>query len=309
MAFCRNCGTQLHENVRFCGSCGVPAGEVPSAAVPGGTPGSGTGSAQAGAGPTVKTLLAVIIVLLVVILGGVASALYFMHRAHQQVQQLTQTAPDAAALLNEIQKSSPNSAAGAGANRQSTGALLDTLQKSLQQATANSSAPRPLPALEKRHVSESDGQCSLFTKEELTKVLGDEFTHADADATSCTYKGDAPRLWLKTEILWTGGHKLLKEKADSVEFMRQSMRNQHYSKEQIATQEFPQGKPYPGVGEEGWINMWNVVIVRKGDRAVTLELQMYHDSDDTNRLLANTAISRVAGDISDSAAIGNHPVQ
>jgi hypothetical protein len=208
------------------------------------------------------------------LLAGGGAALYFLNRERQQALQITQGAGDPSAMLGGLEKSLPDA--------QST------------------SSPTPPPtsaqagpvALEVRHVSASDGQCALFTKEELTKVLGDEFTHADADATGCTYKGEAPRLMVRTEARWHGGVKLLKEKSDAYAGMRQSMLNQHYSKADIASHVFPIS-PYPGAGDEAWVDLVNIVTARKGDAGIIMDLRYYHDSDELTKLLTNTALSRL----------------
>jgi hypothetical protein len=289
MAFCGNCGMQLSDASKFCGSCGAPAEKnatprvAQTSALPPAPPAAGATTS-----PTVKILLGVVIFLLVVVLAGGGAVAYFVHRANQQAQQISQAASDPAALLDSVQKSLRTAPmptpAPSGASSPTPGAP---------------STPTSAVVLEEKHITKADGQCAIFTTDELAKVLGDPFTHADADAAGCTYKGDARGQYVRTEILWTGGHKLLKEKKDNVAFMRQSMANQHYSKAEIDSHQFPVGHPYAGVGDEGWIsNMWNVVNGRKGDVGVTLDLRAYPVSDDTNRMLVNTALSRVTGDSS-----------
>jgi hypothetical protein len=54
-------------------------------------------------------------------------------------------------------------------------------------------------------------------------------------------------------------------------------------------------QPYPGVGDDGWVNLWNVVTACKGDAGIVLDLRYYHDSDHTTKMLANQALSRLAG--------------
>ncbi len=53
--------------------------------------------------------------------------------------------------------------------------------------------------------------------------------------------------------------------------------------------------PYPGVGDEAWVNSWNVLTARKEDAGVVLDLPYYHNSDDTTRALANRALSSLTG--------------
>jgi hypothetical protein len=283
MAFCTQCGTQLDQSAQFCSSCGAPTGL-------GGTRAPAPSAAKPNTSPTVKLLVIGLSALLVLVLAGGGSIVYFLYRGHQQVQQITQAAADPAALLGALQKSLPNnqplpSAPNATSSAASTAPAA--------QGSAN--------ALDERHVSAADGQCALFTKEELTKVLGDEFTHADADATGCTYKGEAPRLIVRTESSWKGGHKLVKEKSDAYAGMRQSMLNQHYSRADSASHVFPIS-PFPGVGDEAWVDLVNIVTARKGDAGIVMDLRYYHDSDELTKMLTNTALLRLQP--KDSAAAG-----
>ncbi len=303
MAFCRNCGTSLNEETKFCSSCGAPTGDASRAGVSDGrAPATAaTAVAKPGITPAVKILLGLLCAFVIVALLGVGAVFYAGYRVHQKAQEVSQitidsTAGDPSALLNEIAKALPDSGANA---------------VPVPNGRASGNSPQPSrvaqqgPAskkLEARHVDEKDGQCAIFTKEELTRVLGDPFTHADADATGCVYKGDGRGQYVRTEIVWQGGHKLLKDKADSLAFLRQSMVNQHYSKAEIDAHEFPVGKPYPGVGDEGWITMWPVVTGRKGDVGVSIDLRAYPPSDEINRMLVNTALERLADKKSASAA-------
>lgn len=292
MAFCINCGTQLNEGGKFCSGCGAPTGGA-------GAPSGGFPSAAGGhsartvtASPlsrAVKILLIVLSISVVLALAGVGSVLYIGHRAQKQAEQMTKAVSDPGALLGALQKDLPSGLPGLP-------------------PPAQSPAPPPpqgvAAALPNRHVTASDGQCALFTKEELTQVLGDTFTHADADATGCTYKGDAPRQWVRTEALWKGGGKLVKEKSDAYAGLRQSMASMHYTKAEIDSHLFPIN-PYPGAGDEAWVNLVNVVTARKGDVGITMDLRYYHDSDDLTRMLTNTALSRLGGNDSASAATPN----
>ena len=134
-----------------------------------------------------------------------------------------------------------------------------------------------------RIVTSEEGQCALFTKEELTRVLGTTFTHADADATGCTYRGDAPREWVRTEALWKGGRKPVQDKKTAYQQLSHSM-----PKSNIPIQ------PYSGVGDEAWVNLWNVVTACKGNSGVTIDLRFYHDSDELTKTTVNTALSRLS---------------
>lgn len=259
MAFCEQCGTQLSETAKFCSSCGKPLGALAST------------QAVAPArkrSPRSKTLIGFGVVAIFLISLGVGVAYYLFHRASAKSAESTQGLPDMDSMIKGL--------SGAGAQAAAPPVSTDTI-----------------PGLDSNKVvTPEDGQCALFTKEELSRVLETDFTHADADATGCTYKGDAPRLWVRTEATWKGGRKLVKAKSDGYKALRQSMVSQHYSKADIDSHVFPLS-PYPGVGDEAWVDLVNVVTARKGDRGVTMDLRYYHDSDELTKMLTNTALSRL----------------
>jgi hypothetical protein len=271
MAFCEECGTQVSETAKFCSSCGRPIGTVatPLAASP-----------VKKSSRLLRTFLVIAAAVLVLGCVGTGTAYYLFHRVTAKAATSAQDAAD----LNTMIKTMP------GTDTQTTA------------PAAPPAAGESAPALDpNKIVTPEDGQCALFTKEELSKVLDTTLTHADEDATGCTYKGDAPRLWLRTEATWTGGKKLVKAKSDTYKSLRQSMIAQHYSKADIDSHIFPM-MPYPGVGDEAWVNLWNVVTARKGDRGITMDLRFYHDSDDLTKLLTNTALSRLQDKRPDSVA-------
>jgi hypothetical protein len=146
------------------------------------------------------------------------------------------------------------------------------------------------PSIENKHVTAKDGQCGLFTKAELTQVLGVTFTHATEDATGCTYKGDAPREWVRVEILWTGGRAAVQQRAAIYESLMKGK-----PKDWI-----PPFQPVPGLGDRAFVNLVNAVQVEKGDIAFTLDLRYFHDLTDpkalipdSTRLLVNRALTRL----------------
>jgi zinc-ribbon domain len=275
MAFCEDCGSQITEVAKFCAACGQPVREA--VALPRSTPFKRR-----------SFVLRFILVsaALLVLLGclGVGTAYYFLHRSSKNTE-VTQGLPDLNSTVNALPNPAP------------------------KPPTTPMALPVPNGGLdENRIVISEDGQCALFTKEELTRVLGTNFTHADADATGCTYKGDAPRLWVRTEATWKDGRQLVKAKSDNYKSLRQSMINQHYSKEDVDSHVFPM-QPYPGVGDEAWVNLWNVVTARKGDAGVTIDLRYYHDSDDLTKMLTNTALARLRDKKPDSVGSTGQSVQ
>jgi hypothetical protein len=277
MAYCENCGIQLPDTAKFCGSCGKGVGSGLAAASP---------VASKRSDPATKLIFGAV-ALLVLLGGGVM--FYFSHRTGNNAEQAAQSLPDVAAVAN-------------------------ALQSAVQQATQSTGSQAPPVAAttarldDNKTVTAADGQCALFTKEELTRVLGTNFTHVDADATGCVYKGDAPREFVRTEALWKGGRDLVKLKSDTYENARQSMINQHYTKAEIDAHSFPVVQ-YPGIGDEAWVNLINIVTARKDDVGITMDLRYYRDSDDLTKMFVNTALARLGGNDSAAAATPSHAAQ
>lgn len=281
MTFCENCGTQLSDTAKFCTSCGKAVGSGLASPSPATSPATSNRST-----PITKSIFGIVALLIVVAAGAV---FYFSHGTGTSAGKFTQGAPDIAAVSNALQRAGQQAPQSGG-----------------QQAPAVAASAARLD--ENKVVTAADGQCALFTKEELTRVLGTNFIHSDADATGCTYKGDAPREFVRTEALWQGGRDLVKLKSDTYANARQSMINQHYTKAEIDAHSFPVVQ-YPGIGDEAWVNLINIVTARKGDVGITMDLRYYRDSEDLTKMLVNAALARLGGNASASAATPDHAAQ
>jgi hypothetical protein len=277
MAFCENCGTQLSDTARFCSSCGKAAGAGVASPPP---------VASKRSDPATKSIVGAVALL---VLLGAGAVIYFYRGTGKNAEQVAQDLPDAAAIAN-------------------------ALQSAVQQAPQSTGSQAPPVAAttarldENKTVTAADGQCALFTREEFTRVLGTNFTHADADATGCTYKGDAPREFVRTEALWKGGRALVKLKSDTYAGLHQSMVNQKYTKAEIDAHAFPI-VPYPGAGDEAWVDLINIVTARKADVGITMDLRYYRDSDDLTKMFVNTALARLGSKDAASAATPDHAAQ
>jgi hypothetical protein len=223
--------------------------------------------------------------------------LYFSHGTGKNAEQVTQGVPDVAAVANALPS-----------------AWLPAAQSAGEQATQSGEPQAPAEAAttarldENKVVTAADGQCALFTKEELTRVLGTHFTHAEADATGCTYKGDHPREFVRTEALWKGGRNLVKLKSDAYAGLHQSMINQKYTKAEIAAHAFPI-VPFPGAGDEAWVDLINIVTARKADVGIVMDLRYYRDSEDLTKMFVNVALARLGANNPASAETPAHAAQ
>jgi hypothetical protein len=146
--------------------------------------------------------------------------------------------------------------------------------------------PAPQPpsqmAQEVSKVTAKDGQCALFSKAELTQLLGTNFIDAAEDSTGCTYKGGAPREWVRVEIHWTDGRKQVALYRNAYENLKKSMPAANVPMQ-----------PFPGVGDEAYVNLWNVVHVRKGETAIDFDLRYYHDSTDQTKAVIEKALAKL----------------
>jgi len=283
--FCENCGANLSDTAKFCSSCGKAVGAGVASPPP---------VASKRSDPATKLILGAVALL---VLLGAGAFLYLSHGTGKNAEQVTHGFPDVAAIANALQS-----------------AGLQAVQSAGQQATQSAEPQAPAVAAttarldENKVVTAADGQCALFTKEELTRVLGTNFTHANADATGCTYKGDAPREFVRTEAYWTGGRELVKLKTDTYATLHQSMINQKYTKAEIAAHLFPIS-PYAGAGDEAWVDLINIVTARKADVGIVMDLRYYRDSEDLTKMFVNVALARLGANKPVSADTPGHAVQ
>ena len=163
MAFCENCGTQLSNGAKFCSSCGKPAGAGASS-----TPSTPSQTSNA----KMKWILGggVLLGLL-----GVGVALYFSHRAsvsqtpEAQAAAIIKGIPDVSPILKALQSPAAQSPAA-------TAASVTHARRRSRREQNRYSRSRPMRALQQ-------GRAHSSARNQLHPL--------DADATGCTYKGDA----------------------------------------------------------------------------------------------------------------------
>ena len=55
--------------------------------------------------------------------------------------------------------------------------------------------------------------------------------------------------------------------------------------------------PYPGIGDEAWVDLINIVTARKADVGITMDLRYYRDSENLTKMLTNAALARLGATI------------
>ena len=93
MTFCKNCGKQFDEELKFLSSCGTAADAGPA-----------SGETARRNGLPVRLLLSVCGIGMILIFAAAGSLYFVVHHILQEGQQLVHVASDAAPLLGTLQK-------------------------------------------------------------------------------------------------------------------------------------------------------------------------------------------------------------
>jgi hypothetical protein len=150
-------------------------------------------------------------------------------------------------------------------------------------ATAAASTPGAIAvSLQPKHVTEKDGPCALFTKEELSQILDTNLTEVTSDSTGCNYKGPARGEWVRYEITWKRGH--------------EALQTRRFAYEELKKRLAPENMPLqfiPNLGEEAYMTLTGILQVRKGNRAVLFNLMFFQDSPARMKVLVDAAFARL----------------
>lgn len=138
-------------------------------------------------------------------------------------------------------------------------------------------------SLQPKHVTEKDGPCALFTKEELSQILETNLTEVTSDSTGCDYKGSGRGNWVRYEITWKGGREALEQRRTAYETF----------KKRLAPKEMPL-QYVPNLGDEAYMTLTGILQVRKNDRAVLFNLMWFQNvSQERTKFLVDTAFARL----------------
>jgi hypothetical protein len=163
--------------------------------------------------------------------------------------------------------------------------IPDSINPGSTSAPATSAAPassKSTVSLQPKHVTEKDGLCALFTKEELSQILEANLTEVTSDSTGCNYKGRGRGEWVGYEITWKGGHEALQPRRFAFEEL----------KKRLAPENMPV-QFVPNLGDEAYMTLTGVLHVRRGDQAVLFNLMYFQNSPERMKVLVDTAFARL----------------
>jgi len=151
-------------------------------------------------------------------------------------------------------------------------------------STSSLAAPRTTAVfLQPKHVTEKDGPCALFSKEELRQILETDLTEVTSDSTGCNYKGPGRGEWVRCEIAWKGGGEALRPRRLAYQEL----------KKRLAPENMPL-QFVPNLGDEAYMTLTGTLHVRKGDVAVLFNLMWFQGLPvEKTKLLVDTAFARL----------------
>ena len=210
------------------------------------------------------------------LLGAIVSAsfcLYFFYREIRVVEQkvmaqLTQRTARSGLVPTPLPNLVPSSMNPAPTSIPTTSSVL------APSTTAVSLQPK--------HVTEKDGPCALFTKEELSQILGAKLTEITSDSAGCNYKGPGRGEWVRYEIAWKGGREAIQPRRLAYQEL----------KKRLAPENMPL-QSVPNLGDEAYLTLTGILQVRRGDRAVLFNLMFFQDSPERMKVLVDAAFARL----------------
>jgi hypothetical protein len=210
------------------------------------------------------------------LLGAVLSAIFCLYFFYREVRVVEQKL--AAQLAQRIALPGspiilPNNPIPDSKNPAPTSTLATS------PASASSTAA---VSLQPKHVTERDGPCALFTKEELSQILETNLTEVTSDSTGCNYKGPGRGEWVRYEIAWKGGHEAIQPRRLAYQEL----------KKRLAPENMPL-QSVPNLGDEAYLTLTGILQVRRGDRAVLFNLMFFQDSPERMKVLVDAAFARL----------------
>ena len=210
------------------------------------------------------------------VMGAIVSAsfcLYFFYREVRAAEQkLAAQLPQRIALPGLAPTLLPN-------------VVPDIMNPAPTSSPTTSSVPAPITtavSLQAKHVTEKDGPCALFTKEELSQILGSNLTEITSDSSGCNYKGPGRGEWVRYEIAWKGGHEAIQSRRLAYQEL----------KKRLAPENMPL-QSVPNLGDEAYLTLTGILQVRRGDRAVLFNLMFFQDSPERMKVLVDAAFARL----------------
>lgn len=137
--------------------------------------------------------------------------------------------------------------------------------------------------------------CSLISQEEMSAILGGSVVAApeDSSGADCTYrpasgKGVVP--YAQVKIAWAGGEAAMVGTRMGAKMMGGDSKEIGDAAKQLG---FPASESIKGVGDEAQMIIGGVMMVRKGDALITIDLRMQPEGREKAIAIAQKLLSRI----------------
>jgi hypothetical protein len=135
--------------------------------------------------------------------------------------------------------------------------------------------------------------CSLISREEMSAILGGSVVAEGSASDECTYRpasGEGVVPYAQVKIAWTGGEAAMVGTKMGAKAMGGSSKEMGDAAQRLG---FPASEVIEGVGDEAQMIIGGVMMVRKGDTLITVDLRMQPEGRKKAIAIAQKVLSRI----------------